>query len=87
MYEYLKDLSSDELLLAIWGVSVSEFVTRPLTDNQEAPEPLINNQGALTDNQGSQARGHLIQILNNLYAKLVGNLRVLSQKLQPQALV
>ena len=41
MYEYLKDLSSDELaffkdpavltslLLAIWGISVSEFVTPP----------------------------------------------------------
>ena len=52
----------------------------PLTGNQGA-------QGPLNDDQGSRARGPLMQIFNNLYAKPVRNLRVLTQKLPPQALV
>ena len=44
-------------------------------------------QGLLTDDQGSRARGPLMQIFNNLYAKSVRNLKVLTNKLPPQALV
>ena len=43
-----------------------------LTNNQGALRLLTGNQGApdpLTDDQSSRARGPLIQILNNLYAK------------------
>ena len=52
-----------------------------LTDKQGATGPLTGNQGAqepLTDVQGSRARGPLMQIFNNLYAKPVRNLRVLT---------
>ena len=48
-----------------------------LTDN---PGPLTDNKGApefLTDDLGLRARGPVIQIFNNLYAKPVKNLRVL----------
>ena len=61
---------------------------KPLTNNQGAPEPpadnqgfpgpLTGNQGApgpLTDAQKSRARGPLIQIFCNLYAKSVRNLK------------
>ena len=52
-----------------------------LTDKQGATGPLTGNQGAqgpLTDDQGSRARDPLMQIFNNLYAKRVRNLRVLT---------
>ena len=48
----------------------------PLIDNQGAPEPRTDNQGApgpLTDDQGTRARGPVIKIFNNLYAKPVRN--------------
>ena len=41
----------------------------------------------LTDNQKFRARGPLIQTFYDLYVKLTRNLKVLSLKLQPQALI
>ena len=52
-----------------------------LTDKQGDTGPLTGNKGAqglVTDDQGSRARGPLMQIFNNLYAKPVRNLRVLT---------
>ena len=68
--------------------------------NQGPPGSLTVNRealGLLTDNLGgpgapdlrprARARGPLIQCFYNLYAKPIRNLTVLSQRLQPQALV
>ena len=52
-----------------------------LTDKQGATGPQTGNQGAqgpLIDDHGSWARGPLMQIFNNLYAKPVRNLKVLT---------
>ena len=52
-----------------------------ITDKRGVTGPLTGNKGAqgpLTDFQGSQARGPLMQIFNNLNAKPVRSLRVLT---------
>ena len=48
------------------------------TDGQRWPTMNVCWEGPLTDDQGSRARGPLMQIFNNLYAKPVRNLRVLT---------
>ena len=67
------DQGATEPLINIQEAWASNQQARGYRASNWQPE----TQGPLTDVQGSRARGSLMQIFNNLYAKPVRNLRVL----------